>query len=203
MSGRLPPAWLVRGGYASMVDEDKAQSPARSLFDVVATVAIAVLAAFLLRTFVIGVYVVPTGSMLDTIQEGDMLVGEKVTLRWDAPSVGDVVTFDSPLEPGTVLIKRVVACEGQVIDLRSGVLYVDGVAQDEPYTEGKPTESLSSLQGSAQIQYPYTVPDGCVFCMGDNRTNSLDSRYFGPVSVDAVSSKGLFIYWPLTDVGAL
>ena len=159
-----------------MVDKDKAQSPARSLFDVVATVVIAVLAAFLLRTFVIGVYVVPTGSMLDTIQEGDMLVGEKVTLRWDAPSVGDVVTFDSPLEPGTVLIKRVVACEGQVIDLRDGVLYVDGVAQDEPYTEGKPTESLSSLQGSAQIQYPYTVPDGCVFCMGDNRTNSLDSR---------------------------
>ena len=203
MSGRLPPAWLVRGGYGSMVDEDKAQSPARSLFDVVATVVIAVLAAFLLRTFVIGVYVVPTGSMLDTIQEGDMLVGEKVTLRWDAPSVGDVVTFDSPLEPGTVLIKRVVACEGQVIDLRGGVLYVDGVAQDEPYTEGKPTESLSNLQGSAQIQYPYTVPDGCVFCMGDNRTNSLDSRYFGPVSVDAVSSKGLFIYWPLTDVGAL
>ena len=80
---------------------------------------------------------------------------------------------------------------------------LDGVAQDEPYTEGKPTESLSNLQGSAQIQYPYTVPDGCVFCMGDNRTNSLDSRYFGPVSVDAVSSKGLFIYWPLTDVGPL
>ena len=186
-----------------MADEDKAQSPARSLFDVVATVVVAVLAAFLLRTFVIGVYVVPTGSMLDTIQEGDMLIGEKVTLRWEAPSVGDVVTFDSPLEPGTVLIKRVVAREGQVIDLRGGVLYVDGVAQDEPYTEGKPTESLSSLQGSAQIQSPYTVPDGCVFCMGDNRTNSLDSRYFGPVSVDAVSSKGLFIYWPLTDVGAL
>lgn len=186
-----------------MADEDKAQSPARSLFDVVATVVVAVLAAFLLRTFVIGVYVVPTGSMLDTIQEGDMLIGEKVTLRWEAPSVGDVVTFDSPLEPGTVLIKRVVAREGQVIDLRGGVLYVDGVAQDEPYTEGKPTESLSSLQGSAQIQYPYTVPGGCVFCMGDNRTNSLDSRYFGPVSVDAVSSKGLFIYWPLTDVGAL
>ena len=89
-----------------MGDEDKGQSPARSLFDVVATVVIAVLAAFLLRTFVIGVYVVPTGSMLDTIQEGDMLVGEKVTLRWDAPSVGDVVTFDSPLEPGTVLIKQ-------------------------------------------------------------------------------------------------
>ena len=175
----------------------------RSVLDVAATVLVAALAAFLLRTFVIGVYIVPTGSMLDTIQEGDMLVGEKVSLRWSTPQGGDVVTFDDPLNDGTVLIKRVVAVAGQTIDLKDGVLYVDGVAQDEPYTEGKATESLSSLSGSAGIEYPYTVPEGTIFCMGDNRTNSLDSRYFGPVSVDAVSSKGLFIYWPLTDAKLL
>ncbi len=113
------------------------------------------------------------------------------------------MTFDSPIEPGTVLIKRVVAVGGQTIDLRDGKLYVDGVERDEPYTLGKATESLSDITGSAQISYPYTVPEGSVFCMGDNRTNSLDSRYFGPVSVDAVSSKGLFIYWPLSDVSLL
>lgn len=186
-----------------MSNEEPGKGALRSILDVVATIAVAIVAALLLRTFVIGVYVVPTGSMLDTIQEGDMLVGEKVTRHWDAPHVGDVVTFDSPLEPGTVLIKRVVATAGQTIDLRDGVLYVDGHARAEAYTEGKPTESLSGLQGSAGIQYPYTVPAGCVFCMGDNRTNSLDSRYFGPVSVDAVSSKGLFIYWPLTDARTL
>ena len=183
-----------------MSNEEPEKGALRSILDVVATIAVAIVAALLLRTFVIGVYVVPTGSMLGTIQEGDMLVGEKVTLHWDAPHVGDVVTFDSPLEPGTVLIKRVVATAGQTID---GVLYVDGQARAEAYTEGKPTESLSGLQGSAGIQYPYTVPAGCVFCMGDNRTKSLDSRYFGPVSVDAVSSKGLFIYWPLTDARTL
>lgn len=175
----------------------------RTIADIAVTVLIAVAAAVALRTFVIGVYVVPTGSMLDTIQEGDMLVGEKVTLRWSSPQVGDVVTFEDPLDAGTVLIKRVVAVGGQTVDLRDGKLYVDGAEADEAYTEGKPTESLSGLAGSAGIEYPYTVPAGTIFCMGDNRTNSLDSRYFGPVSVDAVSSKGLFIYWPLTDAKLL
>lgn len=182
--------------------EDKKRA-AHGALEVVGTVGIALLCALVLRLFVIGVYVVPTGSMLDTIQEGDMLVGEKVSLAWDGPERGQIVTFDSPMKPGETLIKRVVAVEGQVVDLRDGVLYVDGEAEDASYTEGKPTESLSGLEGSAGIEYPYTVPEGHVFCMGDNRTNSLDSRYFGPVAVDAVSSKGLFIYWPLTDAKLL
>lgn len=175
----------------------------RAVLDILITVAVALGVAFLLRTFILGVYSVPTGSMLDTIQEGDLLIGEKVTLHFESPKVGDVVTFESPVAEGVTLIKRVVATEGQVIDLKDGKLYVDGVEQDEPYTEGKATESLSDISGSAGITYPYTVPEGCIFVMGDNRTNSLDSRYFGPVSVDAVSSKALFIYWPLDDASLL
>ncbi len=175
----------------------------RSVLELVLTVAIAIGVAVVLRVFVFGVYTVPSGSMLDTIHLGDMLVGEKVTLHWQSPQVGDVVTFESPNEAGVTLIKRVVAVGGQTIDLRDGKLYVDGVERDEPYTLGKETLSLSDYVGSAGISYPYTVPDGYIFCMGDNRTNSLDSRYFGPVSVDAVSSKGLFIYWPLGDAQLL
>ena len=163
-----------------------------SILSLLGTVALAVVIAVLLRTFVVGVYQVPSGSMLDTIQIGDLLVGEKISL-----------TFDSPRDPATTLIKRVVATEGQQVDLRDGVLYVDGVAEEAAYTEGKPTYSLSDMEGSAGIQYPYVVPAGCVFVMGDNRTNSADSRYFGPVSVKAVTSRALFIYWPLQDVGTL
>lgn len=174
-----------------------------SILSLVGTVALAVVIAVLLRTFVVGVYQVPSGSMLDTIQIGDLLVGEKVSLRFEPPRQGDVVTFDSPRDPATTLIKRVVATEGQQVDLRDGVLYVDGVAEEAAYTEGKPTYSLSDMEGSAGIQYPYVVPAGCVFVMGDNRTNSADSRYFGPVNAKAVTSRALFIYWPFQDVGTL
>ncbi len=165
-------------------------------------VGLALVLALLLRTFVFGTYLVPSGSMLETIQEGDLLIGERVTLHFKGPQPGDIVTFDSPLDAQT-LIKRVIAVEGQSVDLRDGSVYVDDVALDEPYTLGKPSYSLSDLAGAAQVTYPYTVPAGCVWVMGDNRTNSKDSRYFGAVSVDDVTSRALFIYWPLTDVAGL
>ena len=162
----------------------------------------AVLVALVIKTFVVTPYVVPTGSMLETIQEGDMLLGECVTLHFHEPEQGEIVTFLSPLD-GETLIKRVIAVGGQTVDLVDGQVYVDGERLDEPYTEDKPTYSLSDYAGSAGIEYPYTVPEGTVWVMGDNRTNSRDSRYFGPVDVDDVTSRALFIYWPPSDIGGL
>ena len=164
--------------------------------------AVAVAVGLLVKTFVATPYVVPTGSMRDTIVEGDTLLGERVSLYFGNPEAGDIVTFDSPLD-GETLIKRVIAVGGQTVDLVDGSVYVDGERLDEPYTEGKPSYSLSDLPGSASIEYPYEVPEGCVWVMGDNRTDSKDSRYFGAVSVDDVTSRALFIYWPLDHIGAL
>ena len=164
--------------------------------------AVAVAVGLLVKTFVATPYVVPTGSMRDTIVEGDTLLGERVSLYFGDPEAGDIVTFDSPLD-GETLIKRVIAVGGQTVDLVDGSVYVDGERLDEPYTEGKPSYSLSDLPGSAGIEYPYEVPEGCVWVMGDNRTDSKDSRYFGAVSVDDVTSRALFIYWPLDHIGAL
>ena len=165
-------------------------------------VIVAVVVALFVKTYVVTPYVVPTGSMLETIQEGDMLLGECVTLHFHEPEQGEIVTFLSPLD-GETLIKRVIAVGGQTVDLVDGQVYVDGERLDEPYTEDKPTYSLSDYAGSAGIEYPYTVPEGTVWVMGDNRTNSRDSRYFGPVDVDDVTSRALFIYWPPSDIGGL
>lgn len=170
---------------------------------IVSGLAVGIVLALVLRSFVFGVYYVPSSSMVDTIQEGDLIFGEKVSLYFSDPEPGDVVIFDSPLDEDETLVKRVIAVGGQTIDLVDGVVYVDGEALDEPYVEGKPTESLSDLAGSAGISYPYTVPEGSLWVMGDNRTNSKDSRYFGPVSVDSVTSRAILIYWPLEDVGLL
>ena len=172
-------------------------SKAVELFQYVAIVVVAVLLAFFIRTFVAEVYEVPTGSMLNTIQLGDRLVGEKLTYRFGGtPQAGDVITFTSPLNSDTLLVKRVIATAGQTVDLRDGAVYIDGQLMDEPYTEGKPTYSLADRNGAVIQNYPYTVPAGPIFVMGDNRTNSLDSRYFGPVAVSTVTSKAMFIFWP-------
>lgn len=173
------------------------------------TVVLGVALAVVLRVFVIGAYYVPSGSMLDTIHEGNLVLGERVSLAFRDPQPGDIVTFESPLSSGETLVKRVVAVGGQTVDLRDGAVYVDGELLDEPYVrtdeQGLPerTDSLSELAGSAGIAYPYTVPDGYIWVMGDNRTNSRDSRYFGPVSVDDVTSRAILIYWPIVDVRLL
>ena len=142
--------------------------------------------------------------MLDTIQIGDRLIGEKISYHFSSPKQGDIVTFIDPEDSKSTLIKRVIATAGQTVEFKDGVVYVDGEALDEPYTEGKPTEPLAMQSANAgSIEYPYTVPEGCVWVMGDNRTNSLDSRYFGPIEVSSITSHGLFIFWPLSDAGSL
>jgi len=171
------------------------------LMTVIGTLVLAVL----IRVFVAETYEVPSGSMLETIQLGDRLVGEKVTLHWSDPVAGDIVTFNDPDGSGTTLIKRVIATEGQVVDLQDGYVLVDGKVMSEPYVLGKPTYALDGHASnlSENVTFPYIVPSGCLWVMGDNRTNSLDSRYFGAIPIDSVTSKALFIYWPTSDAGKL
>ena len=86
------------------------------------------------------------------------------------------------------------------MDLRDGYVYVDGVQLDEPYTNGLPSYELTPVRG-LEISYPYTVPQGEVWVMGDNRTNSQDSRYFGSVPVSSITGKAALIYWPFSNFG--
>lgn len=178
-----------------------------SIIEIVSTLAIVIVLVVLVRMFVGEPYEVPTGSMLETIQMGDRLFGEKISYRLRDPWRGEVVTFvdPDPEKGGVTLIKRVIATAGQEVDIRDGMVYVDGVPLDEPYTLGKPTEPIAGHASnlSEDISYPYVVPEGCIWVMGDNRTNSLDSRYFGAVSVDSVTSRAVVIFWPPSDAGLL
>lgn len=159
----------------------------------------AVLLALFIRTFVAEVFIVPSGSMLQTIQLGDRLLGEKVSYRFTKPHKGDVVTFKSLEDASTILVKRVIATEGQTVDLIDGKVYVDGKPLDEPYTSGRESYPLNQSIVPGGITYPYKVSKDHVWVMGDNRTNSLDSRYFGAVPTQSITSRVLCIYWPLHD----
>ncbi len=180
----------------------KKPSVFRRIVSLVLTVVLVVAVALFLRTFVFQSYRIPSGSMEDTIMTGDQVFAEKISYYLGEPEPGDIVTFDDPEVPSRTLIKRVIATAGQTIDLEDGSVYVDGQVLDEPYTDGKPTYPLESVTG-AQIVYPYTVPAGEIWVMGDNRTNSSDSRYFGSIPVSSVSAKAVFRYWPLDSIGVL
>ena len=173
----------------------------RSVLSVVLTLAAIVLASYLLRTFVFQSYEIPSASMEETIMTGDLVFSEKVSYRFGDPEPGDIVTFEDPEIPSRTLIKRVIATEGQTVDLKDGSVYIDGLKQFEPYTDGKPSYPLAN--SSEEITYPYTVPAGEVWVMGDNRTNSQDSRYFGSVPVSSISGKAVLVYWPIDQFGML
>ena len=172
-----------------------------SLLSFVLTILVIFGLAYFLRVFVVEPYSIPSGSMEQTIQTGDSVLGEKVSYHFRTPAVGDIVTFTDPEANTRLLIKRVVATEGQVVNLIDGKLVVDGVEQNFDYTGG-----LSSypLPNSIAIKsYPYTVPAGHVFVMGDNRENSQDSRYFGSIEVSSVQSRAFLVYWPLNHIHGL
>ena len=158
--------------------------------------------AWLQVTFVHQAFAVPSGSMEGTIMTGDRVYAEKVSYLFRDPEPGDIVTFQDPEIPGRVLIKRCIATGGQTVDLRDGRVYVDGVLQDEPYTRGEPSYPLTPYYGLT-IDYPYTVPEGGLWVMGDNRTNSNDSRYFGAIDEDTLTGRAALVYWPFSNFGLL
>ena len=169
--------------------------------DIVILIPIVVIVVVLIKLFMFGTYEIPSGSMIDTIEIGDRVISEKVTYLSRDPQPGEIITFADPNMPGRTLIKRVIATEGQTVDLQDGKVVIDGKALDEEYTDGKPSYPLDKT--SVTITYPFTVPDDCLWVMGDNRTESADSRYFGAVPVNTVSGHAVFTYWPIDRIGQL
>lgn len=183
---------------------------ARSLISFLIMLAIILVSFWFIRSFIVGTYEIPSGSMEETIQVGDRVFSERISYYFNEVQPGEIVTFHKPefvggqqlIDEDETYIKRCIAVGGQTVNLVNGQVYVDGIAQDEPYTDGKPSYPLQTAPG-VSISYPYTVPDGYLWVMGDNRTNSSDSRYFGAIPETSVTGKAFFIYWPFEDLGLL
>jgi signal peptidase I len=166
------------------------------IFECVVLLAVAVLLSQVARTWVVATYTVPTPSMVPTIEVGDRFVVDRLVYLYRSPQPGDIVLFDDPLGQLPALVKRVIAVGGHTVDLKDGHVVIDGVAAVEPYTYGKPSLPQS-------VKLPVTVPAGYVWVMGDNRTDSADSRSFGPVPVSSIHGRAVFTYWPPADIGTL
>jgi signal peptidase I len=171
----------------------------------------AILVAFILalfvRTFVFENFKIPSGSMENNLLVGDHLVvnkfiygenGDTLVHRlfgYRTPRRGDVVVFKFPNQPRRDFIKRCVAVAGDTVEIRDKVLLINGKPQQEDYVVFK-GDQMGRTRGLAGDNYgPRVVPEGTVFCLGDNRDNSLDSRFWGPVPLSYLKGRAVLIYW--------
>ena len=176
--------------------EKQKDSALRWILETVVLVGLAFLLAQGIKTFIVQPYIVPTGSMIPTIEIGDRLLAEKISYRFREPEVGEIVVFADPTGQHPALIKRVIATEGQTVDIRDGAVWVDGKLLAEPYVHGKVTDP-------GTVAMPVKVPEGSVWLMGDNRPNSGDSRFLGPQPLTAIKGRAVVTYWPPSRVGRL
>lgn len=165
------------------------------LYDWGKTIVLSIVIAMFVRVTIVGAYYVPTGSMKPTIGIGDRLLGCKFLYWFSEPDAGDIVVFEPPEEAHTNVsrfVKRIVAVEGDLVEIKDGWLYVNGEKREEPYA----TRPLYRLP-------PMKVPEGKLFVLGDNRNNSADGHIWGFLPKKNVEAKIVFRFWPLTKLGII
>ncbi len=163
-------------------------------------VAVALVLAVVVRAEVAQMFYIPSGSMLPTLQIGDRIVVDKLSYEIGSVHRGDIVVFRRPpLEQSDYadLVKRVVALPGEVVSVADGRLDVDGRPVSEPWLpDPAPPTVAGPVHAPFSLQRPYRVPTGEYYVMGDNRTDSEDSRYFGPIPGRLIVGKMAFRVWP-------
>lgn len=167
------------------------------LFVAIVTIGISVTTDSYIKSEVIGVkaYKMPAGSMSPTLLIGDHFIVNLKFYKTDRPKRGDIIVFKYPEDPTRKFIKRVIAVEGDIIEVRNKKIFINGKLLNEPYVQHTDDLILPAELGPRDNFGPYYVPENRLFVMGDNRDQSHDSRYWGFVDIEDVKGKALFIYW--------
>jgi len=155
------------------------------------SIAIAAILAFIIHTFLFSIVIVDGVSMETTLHDSERLILNKITYRFNELERGDVVVFHATEKDD--YIKRIIGLPGEKIEYKDNQLYINDVPIDEPYIGDVMTENFG----------PLVIPEGKVFVLGDNRTNSSDSRQIGPISIDQITGKVNYLIWPMNRFGKI
>jgi signal peptidase I len=197
----------------------------RSAVELVVIVAVALGLALAIQAFLVKPYEIPSGSMLPTLRINQRVLVDRIGTHFTTPKIGNILVFHPPAsescanpdqgenqagqqsstacdavqsKPSTqTYIKRVVGLPGDRLSIRGGHVFRDGKREQDSFTE--------PCVGVGECQFPQTivVPRGDYYMMGDNRPDSLDSRFWGPVPKAWIIGKAFFTYWPPDQVGFL
>lgn len=181
----------------------------RSTIEWIAVIVGALVVALVVKTFLVQAFYIPSASMEPTLTKGDRVLVNKLSYDLHDINRGDVIVFELPADQIGVdgikdLIKRVVGLPGDVIETRDGVVFINDEPIDEPYlAEGTVTGDPQNGQNPSIERQ--TVPEGHVYVLGDNRSNSADSRYpyRGPIPINTVIGRAFVLVWPPGDIGSL
>jgi signal peptidase I len=198
---------------------------ARSVVELVVIIAVALGLALAIQAFVVKPYEIPSGSMLPTLHLGQRILVDRVGMHFTSPKVGDIYVFHPPAsetcanpregqsgdgqdarsacdvvqaqESSQTFVKRVVGVPGDRLSIRDGHVYREGKREKDSYT--------IPCDGSGECNFPatITIPPGDYYMMGDNRADSLDSRFWGPVPKAWMIGEAFLTYWPPDRVGIL
>jgi signal peptidase I len=200
-------------------EKPRGGSIGRFLVEALIILGLAAVVAIIIQSFFIKAFLIPSSSMSPTLQIGDRVMVEKVTYYFTKPHRGDIIVFRYlPTDPRalntnnviywpfqqigetlhvthrgtTPYVKRVIGTEGETVELRKGKLYVNSKRIVEKY-----------IVDDGSDYGPVTVPKGMLFCLGDNRPNSRDSRFWGFVPIRSVIGRVFLRWWPLSRFGTL
>jgi signal peptidase I len=208
--------------------EEKAEKPGKSrgnsLVELVAIIAVAVGLAFLIQAFVVKPYKIPSGSMEPTLSVGQRILVNRIGTHFSEPKVGEIVVFHPPegaehgicgpdphsVTPGgaacsqavhkessVTFIKRIVAGPGDTIYIKEGHVYLNGKREKDSY--------IRECGASSECNFPtpIKIPPGHWFMMGDNRGDSEDSRFWGPIPTSWIIGEAFATYWPPDKIGGI
>ena len=156
---------------------------------------VAAILAIVIRTFLLGPYKIPTGSMIPTFMIGDRIFVDKVSYRFKEAERGDIIVFKYPLDKKKDFVKRLVGLPGDQLEIREGKVLINGKAlDDEPFSKNYYYNVKDSEYG--KLGQVINIPEDSYFAMGDNSAHSSDSRSWGFVSKDNLVGKAFLIWWP-------
>ena len=183
-----------KNNTANNDEEKQKKSKLREAISFMTPIVVALIIAIFLKTCIFANIVIPTGSMLNTIQEGDRIIASRLAYINDEPQRYDIIIFRYPDDETQLFAKRIIALPGETIEVKNGIVYITdkngnkSTARTDFITNCIPTGNFG----------PYTVPLGSYFVMGDNRNDSWDSRYWDNKTVKKgkIIGKVKFRYFP-------
>ncbi len=191
------------------------KKPQNKLLEYAKAIGFALILALFIRAYFVQAFKIPSGSMIPTLLIGDHLLvnkflyGTEIPFSNDKiliirkPERGDIIVFRFPHEPDRDFIKRIIATEGDTIEIKNKNVYLNGALLNEPYIQHTDIYVITGGREPRDNLPPQAVPKDMYFVMGDNRDQSFDSRYWGFVNAKDIRGKAFILYWSWDDVKKL